>query len=89
MYDDDLLDEDMLIMSDREFEDGNPIVRGTHITVERILLLLAKGMTRKQILEEYPELTPEGFKAAMRFAIESVRFDHVTPFEDRGGEEGC
>ena len=72
-------DEDTLIMSDDQFMSGNPIVRGTKITVEQILLELARGRTVEQILNEYPQLTPWGVKAALKFAAESVRFDHVTP----------
>ncbi len=71
-------DEATLIMSDDQFMNGNPIVKGTRITVEQILLELARGMTVEQILNEYPQLTPEGVKAALQFAAESVRFDHVT-----------
>ncbi len=72
-------DEDTLIMSDDQFMNGNPIVRGTRVTVEQILLELARGRTVEQVLDEYPQLTPEGIKAALQFAAESVRFDHVTP----------
>jgi hypothetical protein len=43
------------------------------------ILELARGMSVNQILEKYPQLTPEGVKAALEFAAESVRFDHVTP----------
>ncbi len=71
--------EDILIISDEQFLDGNPIVKGTRITVEQIILELARGMSVNQILEKYPQLTPEGIKAALEFAAESVRFDHVTP----------
>ena len=38
-------------------------------------------MSVKQILEEYPDVTPEGINAALKFAAESVRFDHVTPYK--------
>ena len=72
-------DEDTLIMSDDQFMNGNPIVRGTRVTVEQILLELARGRTVEQVLDEYPQLTFEGIKAALQFAAESVRFDHVTP----------
>ncbi len=72
-------DDDMLIISDNQFMNGNPIVRGTRITVQQILLELARGMSVEQVLKEYPQLTPEGVKAALKFAAESVRFDHVTP----------
>ena len=71
--------EDILIISDEQFMDGNPIVKGTHITVERILLELARGMSVEKILDEHPQLTMQGVKAALKFAAESVQFDHVTP----------
>jgi uncharacterized protein (DUF433 family) len=71
--------EDILIISDEQFMDGNPIVKGTHITVEQILLELARGMSIEKILDEHPQLTMLGIKAALKFAAESVHFDHVTP----------
>ena|SRR5438045_7763451 len=71
--------EDILIISDEQFMDGNPIVKGTRITVERILLELARGMSVEKILDEHPQLTIESVKAALKFAAESVHFDHVTP----------
>jgi uncharacterized protein (DUF433 family) len=79
--------EDILIISDEQFMDGNPIVKGTRITVERILLELARGMSVEKILDEHPQLTIEGVKAALKFAAESVHFDHVNPqnslFQDK------
>ena len=86
MYDEDE-DEDILIISDDQFMNGNPIVRGTQITVEHILQELARGMSIEQILTEYPQLTPEGVKAALKFAAESVRFDHVTPHSTQPQED--
>lgn len=80
-------DDDMLIISDNQFMNGNPIVRGTRITVQQILLELARGMSVEQVLKEYPQLTPEGVKAALKFAAESVRFDHVTPRNTQHQEE--
>ena len=80
-------DDDMLIISDNQFMNGNPIVRGTKITVEQILLELARGRTVEQILNEYPQLTRGSVKAALKFAAESVRFDHVTPRNNQHQEE--
>lgn len=68
-------DEDFLIVSDDQFMDGNPIVRGTRITVEQILQGLAQGLSVEQILQEYPQLTLEGVRAALKFAAESIRLD--------------
>ena len=65
-------EEDFLIVSDDQFMDGNPIVRGTQITVEQILHGLAQGLSVEQILQKYPQLTLEGVRAALKFAAESV-----------------
>jgi len=82
------LSRDMLITSNPQVMVGKPVIRGTRITVELIMRKIAAGRTREQILEDYPHITREGIRAAVEFAAESVRFEHVTPFEDRGGEEG-
>jgi uncharacterized protein (DUF433 family) len=36
---------------------GKPVIRGTRLTVEYILNLLAHGATVAEILEEYEDLT--------------------------------
>lgn len=82
-------DEDFLIVSDDQFMDGNPIVRGTRITVEQILQGLAQGLSVEQILQEYPQLTLEGVRAALKFAAESIRLDQsrtqeISPKSSRG-----
>jgi uncharacterized protein (DUF433 family) len=88
MFDEDEDEKDeLMILSDNNFMNGNPIIKGTHLTVEHLLRELAKGMSVKQILEEYPDVTSEGVKAALKFAAESVRFDHVTPYKTHTREE--
>jgi uncharacterized protein (DUF433 family) len=47
---------------------GQPIIRGTRITVWDILGWLAAGATEGQILEDYPDLTHEDLLAALQFA---------------------
>ena len=42
---------------------GKPIIKGTRLTVEYILNLLAHGATTDEILEEYQGLKPEDIKA--------------------------
>ena len=69
---------DELIISDPRFMNGSPVIRGTHITVEQILRELARGMSVEQILKEHSLLTPEGIKAGLEFAAESVRFAHLS-----------
>jgi len=74
------MDEPMII-SDPEIMVGKPVIKGTRITVELILRKFAAGQTIEEILEDYPHLTRAGIKAALEYAAESVRFDHVYPFD--------
>ena len=47
---------------------GKPVIKGTRLTVEYILNLLAHGATVLEILEEYKELTQEDVQACLLFA---------------------
>lgn len=47
---------------------GKPVIRGLRISVEMILELLAKGSSREEILEDYPDLEPEDIGAALLYA---------------------
>ena len=61
---------------------GKPVIRGTRLTVEYILNLLAHGATISEILQEYEGLTPEDIQACLLFAtrsLESTAFMPLTP----------
>jgi uncharacterized protein (DUF433 family) len=47
---------------------GKPCIKGTRITVGDILGWLSEGMTKKEILDDYPELTEIHIRAALAFA---------------------
>ena len=47
---------------------GQPCIRGLRITVWDVLNGLAAGMTQDQILEDYPELEPDDFRAVYEYA---------------------
>jgi len=51
---------------------GKPVIRGTRLTVEFILNLLAHGATTAEILDEYDGLTLEDVQACLLFARESL-----------------
>jgi uncharacterized protein (DUF433 family) len=61
------------IHSDPEVLLGKPVVKGTRLSVEFLLGLLAAGWTQEQILENYLTLTPEALRAAFAFAAESMQ----------------
>ena len=56
---------------------GKPVVRGTRITVELILRKLGEGASEADLLEDYPHLTPEDIRAAMRYAADSVGHEEI------------
>lgn len=49
---------------------GKPVIKGTRLTVQYILGLLAHGATVEEILEEYEGLSREDILACLQFATE-------------------
>ena len=49
---------------------GRPWFRGMHISVCDVLGRLAAGMTNEQMIEEFPELTPEDIRASLAYAAD-------------------
>lgn len=52
---------------------GKPIIRGTRITVEFVLELLASDVSEEDILQDYPHLTKEDVHACLRYAADSYK----------------
>ena len=51
---------------------GKPVIKGTRLTVEYILNLLAHGSTVDEITSEYTGLTPEDIRACLLLATKSL-----------------
>ena len=68
-----------LIVSDPKVMMGKPVVSGTRITVELILEKMAAGRTQEELLDSYPQLSPESIRAALAFAAKALRSDVVYP----------
>ena len=47
---------------------GKPIIKGTRISVYDVLTWLSNGMTRKDIISDYPELTEDQINTCLSFA---------------------
>ncbi|MBK8301917.1 MAG: DUF433 domain-containing protein [Pyrinomonadaceae bacterium] len=58
---------------------GKPVLKGTRLTVEFILNLLAHGATTAEIIEEYDGLIPEDIQACLLFAGESLSHTEFMP----------
>jgi uncharacterized protein (DUF433 family) len=52
---------------------GQPCIRGLRITVWDVLNWLAAGMSEQQILDDYPELESDDFRAVYEFAAKMGR----------------
>lgn len=48
---------------------GKPVIRGTRISVEFVLELLAGGWSEADIFENYPGITHEDIKACLNYAL--------------------
>jgi uncharacterized protein (DUF433 family) len=60
---------------------GKPIIRGTRISVEFILELLASGISEEEILSDYLHLTREDIRACLQFAADSLKNEVYLEFE--------
>ena len=57
---------------DSKLMTGKPVIRGTRLTVEFILNLMAHGATNQEIIAEYQGLTVEDLQACILFASKSL-----------------
>jgi len=58
---------------------GKPVVRGTRLSVEFLLGLMADGWPEGEILRNYPGLTTEDFRACLAYAQQRVSEERVFP----------
>ncbi len=56
---------------------GKPVVKGTRLTVDFLLGLLADGWSELDILESYPGLAPEDIRACVQYAREALQYEHL------------
>jgi uncharacterized protein (DUF433 family) len=76
MKDDQLLER---IVLDPKVMVGKPVIRGTRLTVDYVLNLLAHGTTEKEILEEYKGLVEEDIRACFLFATKALKDTDFMP----------
>ena len=58
---------------------GKPVVRGTRLSVEFVIGLLAEGWTEADILAAYPHLTQDGIRACLAYARDLLSAERVYP----------
>ncbi len=62
------MDHKDLIVSDPGIAAGEPVLKGTRVTLKTVLSSLAEGATVEEILNDFPTLTEEHVSAAIAFA---------------------
>ena len=67
------------IILDPKIMVGKPVIKGTRLTVEFILNLLAHGASATEIIEEYDGLAEEDIRACLLFAKNSLEHTAFMP----------
>jgi uncharacterized protein (DUF433 family) len=58
---------------------GKPVIKGTRLSVEFVLGLLAAGWDLAQIQANYPGVKPEDIRACLAYASEALEGEKVFP----------
>ena len=68
-----------IVVRDPKIFGGQPVVRGTRVTLRTILGSLADGDAIEDILRSFPTLTEQDVRAVIAFAAASAQEDIPTP----------
>jgi uncharacterized protein (DUF433 family) len=63
---------------------GKPVIRGTRLTVQFVLGLLAQGLSMEEIIQEYEGLTHDDILACLLFAKETLDSTDFVPLIAEG-----
>jgi uncharacterized protein (DUF433 family) len=79
--DSEMTDKELLqrITVDPKVMVGKPVIRGTRLSVDFILNLLAHGATEKEIMDEYKGLEIEDIQACFLFATKFLANTEFMP----------
>lgn len=67
------------IVRDPKICGGEPVIKGTRVTIKTILASLAEGASVKEIAEDFPSLTEQAILAIIAFAAASAEEDLPAP----------
>ena len=67
------------IIRDPQVCGGEPVIKGTRVTLRTVLSSLAEGATVAEILMDFPSLTEEDVQAAIAFAAYLAQEDLPIP----------
>jgi len=73
------------IDSDAAVLAGKPVIKGTRLSVDFLLGLLAQGWSESEILENYPQLSRLSLQAVFAFSAECMREEAIYPLQSGAG----
>ena len=73
------MDYQQYIVRDTNICGGEPVVKGTRVTLRTVLSSLAEGATIDEILADFPALTEVHVRAVIAFAAASAEDDLPLP----------
>lgn len=65
------------IVFDQAILAGKPVVKGTRLSVEFIMGLLAQGWSEEEILRNYPALVQEDIHACLAYAHDLLQAERI------------
>ncbi len=63
----------------REICGGEPVVKGTRVTLRTLLASLAEGASAEEIRADFPTITADALRAVVAFAAASAEEDMPVP----------
>ena len=63
------------IVRDPQIVGGEPVLKGTRVTLRTVLASLAEGATTSDIVTDFPTLSEEDVRAVIAFAAASAQED--------------
>ncbi|MBI4318228.1 MAG: DUF433 domain-containing protein [Chloroflexi bacterium] len=70
------------IIVDQRIQHGKPVIRGTRVTVARVVGLLAAGESREAVSREYG-ISDEDIGAALAYAADLIEAEEIHPIPAR------
>ena len=67
------------VVLDSDVLSGKPVIRGTRLSVDFIIGLMADGWAEPDILRNYPGLAHEDIAACLAYARDMLRSEKVYP----------
>ena len=67
------------IVLDPQVLTGKPVVRGTRLSVDFVIGLMADGWSERDILKNYPGLAREDIAACLAYARDHLRSEKIFP----------